>query len=1271
MRFASADCKGQLGCQLWLSKDAKILSGDVGANSNVGFEISKAIIIESRPRLLVVSVPVGTRKFSFFVGHAPTSAAPTNEIETWWKELDTACRKLPVTHIPVFLLDANARVDTKCVTDRLCDAAAVGDGAHCLQQFAAMHELEAGPLFDESGKRHVTWTAPHGGQSQIDYVLIPRSLSAGVVSAGMPTHFADPSGVDHSPLQLVLQWTDRAATDTKKCAIDAAQIRTPEGQSQLAAIYRRLPCIPWGVSPDMHLQILNDFLFAELCAAFPQRRAQPRQKQVSDDQWQAIRARRHTRRLMYQCKQLQHKLLMWQCLLAWKKELRAAGIARRQRRSCRLREARLVRALRSLAASVSKLQNRDDASFARRTMTQAKGQGPQEMAKLFRGILKLGRRYRTPSVLPALEVHGRTLTDAEAVQTALEDHFAVPENGRKCTVDDLVVSAAKHDTPPAFLDAAHLPSMPAIACGFLALKCGRAPGASKIPAEAYRFAALDAAIAHYPLCMKSAARGTFPLLWRGTLSVAIPKGNKPANLLSGWRHIALLEAGAKGVGKSIRQMLSGPLLNCAGLGQHGALAGQSIGAPAHAVIAYGQSVRKLRKSGAVLFLDGKSAYYSVLREFLLPQHTPDETQRLQTFLQKLHHTQEEQDALLAALAGPGILAQAGVPDGLVSFLQSALRDSWFSICPYDGTLQATQTGTVPGTPLADILFQFAQSRFMHGLSERLQSESLQTVVMAQGAPAPHPAWADDVAVFAPMTCASLVAPNIGAIARAAEACSRRTGVELNFEAGKTECVCFLHGAESRAVRRELLASQDPAIQVTLDNGRTVGIRVVEQYVHLGSVLHFSGSCLPDVQRKSREADVVYARLHRTLLRNPELSLGEKRQLILSLVHSKLDFGAGLWLPQTEQELRTVRTAYMKHWRSACRVLTGVSAKFMDDDAVCSLLGVLPPHHVTRIERIRQLLVVARHPDVFLRQAVLVADDWIRLVCDDVQQMVVVCAWDWSAPSVIDMQYFDFVKTNAKALHSLIRTYAKQVLADAAERRALYVKKGSILSNFEKVGGVQLKLQAVQEEMPFTCEYCPARFSKKSARAVHMSAMHGLKALTHCAGGSVCQVCGVQWWTTARLRSHLERSEVCRLVYSNADLGTPRPDEVVGKRKDKAWRVPTPVQGPAPSWTLFRPLTPPPEATPVRDDGVQSLQDLLRNAGSGDFESWLKQALRWILKFGAAMGDFGHLVQLSPHPWCDCFPVLRTLQQRQFCSDGEQHGCAFARGDGHNIWLCLL
>ena len=270
-------------------------------------------ISKKQSLLLGVSVVVGSGKFCFVVGHHPL--LPRSCMKLRPRQCLQASTHLLHSHIPA---DANARVDAKNVTDRLRAATAVGDRAHCLQQFAGAHKLCAGPLFDELGKRQVTWTAPHGSQSQIDYVLVPMAVTAGIVSAGRPSRFVDPSGFDHSPLQLHLQWMDKASPAAKLPAIDAARIRTPEGQAQLAAIYQCLHVIPC------------DFLFAELCAVFPMRQSQPRQKQVSDLQWQAIRRRRHTRRLLFQCKNMQKRLLLWQCMNAWRRNAPAVAAARRQ-----------------------------------------------------------------------------------------------------------------------------------------------------------------------------------------------------------------------------------------------------------------------------------------------------------------------------------------------------------------------------------------------------------------------------------------------------------------------------------------------------------------------------------------------------------------------------------------------------------------------------------------------------------------------------------------------------------------------------------------------------------------------------------------------------------------------------------------------------------------------------------------------------------------------------------------------------------------------------
>ena len=93
---------------------------------------------------------------------------------------------------------------------------------------------------------------------------------------------------------------------------------------------------------------------------------------------------------------------------------------------------------------------------------------------------------------------------------------------------------------------------------------------------------------------------------------------------------------------------------------------------------------------------------------------------------------------------------------------------------------------------------------------------------------------------------------------------------------------------------------------------------------------------------------------------------------------------------------------------------------------------------------------------------------------------------------LDVHCFAFVTEHHEHLCRLLRAYPKHILKESIRDRDLHVRRGAALANLEKVGGVQLKLQSVQDELPYACDYCPARFSKKSARAVRMSALHGLK-----------------------------------------------------------------------------------------------------------------------------------------------------------------------------------
>ena len=429
----------------------------------------------------------------------------------------------------------------------------------------------------------------------------------------------------------------------------------------------------------------------------------------NQDRYTFLRNNRHSRRVLFRVKRLRCRTLLASIFRAWKEvqEEDDGGVTdgrlAQRIKGLALTEGRVVLAIWQLTTDFKRLASRDAAEHTRISIEEAKGHGPAELARLLRGILKTGRRYRAPRVQQVLEEEGRLISDYDEITATLEKHFAKPEHGTPIATQQLLVS-----TPPirrqGKLHARHLPTLPDLVLGLQALQHGKAPGVTGIPAEAYSQVPLEAGLAVYPIYIKSAVRGQVPLVWRGTQSVALHKPGKPAWSLNSWRNIALHDVCAKGIGKAVRSMLCPALARLSTKGQHGALAKQDIGAPSHYVQCYVRLARAKSQSGAVVFLDGQSAYYSVLRQLLFPLDSADEEQALRALLASLQHTPAQQDAVLAALAGPGLLASGGVPEGLVQFLSDSLTNSWFGLDPHSGRLHLTATGSVPGTPTADVLF---------------------------------------------------------------------------------------------------------------------------------------------------------------------------------------------------------------------------------------------------------------------------------------------------------------------------------------------------------------------------------------------------------------------------------------------------------------------------------------------------------------------------------------------------------------------------------------
>ena len=440
------------------------------------------------------------------------------------------------------------------------------------------------------------------------------------------------------------------------------------------------------------------------------------------------------------------------------------------------------------------------------------------------------------------------------------------------------------------------------------------------------------------------------------------------------------------------------------------------------------------------------------------------------------------------------------------------------------------------------------------------------------------------------------------------------------------------------------------------------MRLVDSYVHLGHLVTFSGGCLEDIKERLHSANLVFRRLRATLLRNQELTIAERTYLVRSLVHSKLGYGAGLWVAQAKAEREAFQHAFMTHWRQACKILSGVGSKFLKDSEICAIIGVAEPSVIGQAAVLRQLKVVLAHGPGFLWEAIEAEKSWLQQAVEAIRQAT--RRLGVQGPPLCDKTALcDLLPWQRR-----LPVWARRVTAAAAQHSAtdgpLALRKAQMLQKFERLGGVQIPIPTVGEGGQWSCTECGKSCSTKAALAVHRSIVHGDRASSFMAAGTTCAVCLTQWWTTARLRQHVWRSEVCSQAYQHADLNEPQSFEIVGSRRDLAWKPPVPVYGPHDWWTTLRPTgnVRREEAAAAEAEGYDKL--LLR-LGVGSFELWVKAAVDWVVKTPNCTDFFPTLPE---HRWAQVLPILSQLKERRFQSAGIEDADWLAAGDGKYLWL---
>ena len=1168
LRLSGPSPEGRGGCQFWA--DVKAIPGGSMQHFSVHFR---------HPRLLVVLYQAGGLKLAFVVGHAPDSTASADVRAAWWGMLKDRLHSLPPNTAPILLVDANARY--RSPQDGETAEMYANANAQAFDVLLQEYQLRRTPACDDHGAPFPTWRSPQGVWACLDYIAAPALWQEGFQPLGVLPILDTHAGIDHQPVVAKLSVTLKVP-ERPKCRFNVDRMRSPEGIGVIRDALRNLPACPWHLDVDDHLSAINRHFHQCIQTHFLQPAHGARKPGVSAFTMELLWAKRQCRRRHQRREHLHRRRLLALCLQAWRGTSSSFVTSHRggslDIRAHDLCCAEHIANMQRLCKHLRRSFKHDEAGYARTVFQQARHDGPAHLARLLRSVLKVGRSYKPPRVAQGIEGPAGMETDPHAVKKLFGEHFASIEAATPCSLRDLCQSSQPAEAMRLLADG--LPTPVELASAFASLKHNKASGLSSIPAEFYSACPIESAVAHLPLLYKMTTRCKCPLLWSGLLAVPLPKPNKPSHQVTGYRSIALQEPAAKAVSKSMRPALitgfQAVCLDSVG----GARPDVATDFPASSVQLHIRALQRQGLSGSVVFVDGVSAFYAVRRELLF-------TCSLQQVLDRVHELPIENEVrrrFVQGLQERGALASANVPDALQRLLQTTFRATWFTTNPAEQEVQHTSAGTIPGAPLADLLFQFCLDLVLHALSDHLEAEDIQARISHESAETCSAAplsWLDDLAILLQARSPERAAPDASRATTLIGQYLSIVGIQLNTQAGKTEAIIVWRGPGCQAAKRETMVNQGATVSLVLPDGTMGRLRCVLDYVHLGSKRAADGDLHSALDHRHGEARSVYKAVKQRLLTNQFLTLTERQLLFASLVISRFMHGSGTWVFPTLGVQRRYHSLYLGLLRGAVRPLYGFSCTRLAPDEICILLRAMLPAEALAQSRVRLLAGLGRCGGRFLQAQCAADPDWVAAIRGDVTLIAGALAdaeleqYAMSFPdaALAWIQAWPWTKERTRARLALFR---RTVLRTRHDRHEQVCNKAKAHNRVLDLGVALYRLEDSRpSDRVHPCTECNAAFLTKAAAAAHRAACHGVRSDAAYAVGTACEVCRRQFWGTKRLAQHFRSSPRCAAVYREADLPNADVEVLADKRMP-----PQALIGPAPWWsTMVHEPAKPPVPTP--------------------------------------------------------------------------------------------
>ncbi len=974
----------------------------------------------------------------------------------------------------------------------------------------------------------------------------------------------------------LVQQSAATAIDRRRNIFDRKKLHDQVRVADFLADFDSLPDVPWPVDPHSHAAIVTQQLQGLLAEHFPCSRGPPDKPHVSTATAAIGKQRQQVLRRSQVDLRGIRKAISRAFFIVWEQAVFAQSqsrvVARLNSISRSVAAIFISRAghLKYIAASLRPLVRslRDDRQDYLSKVAADVNQAEEvwkAVQPLRQGTGRKGSSLVRPA--PALQDSaGNLLYDSQARSQRIFEHFSQVESGRPIAPIDLLKDTfgrqkrQLHSLPVP--SSSTLASRQELEDAFRTSKDGGF-GEDCIPNSVYKLAPDAFARKLHPLALKVTALAIEPLSFKGGMLFQLYKGSGAHSLATSFRGILLVDC----LGKNIRKIIRGKLLTQGQDyfldSQRGSLPRRGTDQASHAVRLFLEWCTLKLHTGAVLFVDAVSAFYSVVRGLVMDLDVSDGA--IAYLFSSLSMPPAAIHELAAKLQEQPILAGLDVHPHLHRQVAEMHQNTWFSVQGIQPIAQ-TERGSKPGDPFGDVVFNFLMARIVRGISADLEQAGIgfkfDVPVDVLGIPpctesAPDVSYVDDLAlkILPPSPQAALpqLAVAIGIVVDGFGS----HGIRVNLKPNKTEAIVSYNGKGSKAVSKAFFRRLEDPLPFSSRIFGPLLLRFVQVHPHLGGRIHHRNCMVPEVMFRAASSVSKDLPVRKTIFRNRALHHRTRVMLASSLLLSGLRFNCGIWSSFNARATTVFGHRYVSIFRGPTGLVNSQDRHATNSD-VLAAADVNSPVEFIAAERLRYYWRAVHHGQRSVLALVAALDDtrrsWTMLMRDDI-------AWFSAFVGPKD----DFPMDNElltvnSFLHATSNTKWKATINRLAKKMRLYRRIDVSVKRFhDDFMGTALHagLPAYIVQPPrvteFSCQLCDfACFSLQGLNA-HKKAKHGV---LHPANafiiGSRCRACLVEFHSRNRALRHAKAAKRCLPVLQA--WYRPAPLAPVVRRKSGGYNV---------------------------------------------------------------------------------------------------------------------